>query len=345
MYRRVAHGPWRALRGAACGPRWGRGSSPPRSAPCLVAYCNDPVRRDYRVPGARRPPERPGPPARRGTRIHRGRPSTGRGACDPRSAVRRNPRRLKATPELAAEMRATRRAEGYCSLRTKNRTGERRTRHQLSRELHVSFREPLRLTPTTPKARTHSTTTTQRPPTWQGRKMRHLRVQRVHPCAHLPPTRGTNTQTHTRSPQSAKRSRMVCARPHTVCRPCLPLASAPRQATGFRLLPLSKEQEESGFAAGAHTRRRRRGGRHGDGVGPRWAPVGGHGGEWRGEVGWWKQTDGRARARGTPSPRTRLIGDTLLPERNRTTAAINTAAVRPLAVSALRGGWGGWRGA
>lgn len=133
---------------------------------------------------------------------------------------------------------------------------------------------------------------------------------------------------------------MVCARPHTVCRPCLPLASAPRQATGFRFLPLSKEQEESGFAAGAHTRRRRRGGRHGDGVGPRWAPVGGHGGEWWGEVGWWKQTDGRARARGTPSPRTRLIGDTLLPERNRTTAAINTAAVRPLAVSALRGGWG-----
>ena len=45
-----------------------------------------------------------------------------------------------------------------------------------------------------------------------------------------------------------------------MCRPCLPLASAPQQATGYgrRLLPLSKEQEESGFAAGAHTRRRMR---------------------------------------------------------------------------------------
>lgn len=52
--------------------------------------------------------------------------------------------------------------------------------------------------------------------TWQGRKMRHPRVQRVHPCAHRPTheedSRGTNTQTHTRSPRSAKRPRMVCAR-------------------------------------------------------------------------------------------------------------------------------------
>ena len=303
------------------------------------------VRRDYRVPGARRPPERPGPRrvGEQGSTEDDPRPAAVRvirGTAEPEATKGGTPdspdvRRYASEPEpLRVIVR--------CAPKIEPERGGRDTSSVAS---YTCRSEPLRLTPTTPKARTHSTTTTQRPPTWQGRKMRHLRVQRVHPCAHLPPTRGTNTQTHTRSPRSAKRSRMVCARPHTVCRPCLPLASAPRQATGFRLLPLSKEQEESGFAAGAHTRRRRRGGRHGDGVGPRWAPVGGHGGEWRGEVGWWKQTDGRARARGTPSPRTRLIGDTLLPERNRTTAAINTAAVRPLAVSALRGGWGGWRGA
>lgn len=66
--------------------------------------------------------------------------------------------------------------------------------------------------------RTRTTTTLNAPhnATWQGRKMRHPRVQRVHPCAHRPTheedSRGTNTQTHTRSPRSAKRPRMVCAR-------------------------------------------------------------------------------------------------------------------------------------